>query len=94
MNDDYCVVCGKQLFQNGVRLTKLCYYIGAGYRKIDNKHCWYADGTLGGVHICKECFSEKNKQKITDVLFGKIFYGDEENRYTLVDMKRLKNEKI
>ena len=87
MNDSYCIVCGKQLFQNGVRLTKLCYYIGAGYRKIDDKYCWYADGTLGGVHICKECFTEKNKQKIIDVLFGKIFYGDEENRHTLVDMK-------
>lgn len=87
MNDCYCVICGKLLFQNGKRLTKLCYYIGAGYRKIDDNG-WYADGTLGGVHICKECFTEKSKEKITAVLFGKIFYGDEENRHTLVDGER------
>lgn len=83
MNDDNCTMCGKQLFQNGIRLTKLCYYIGAGYRRI-NDNGWYADGTLGGVHICKECFTENNKEKIIDILFGKIFYG-EESRHTLVD---------
>lgn len=84
MNDDYCIVCGKQLFKYGVRLTKLCYFVRAGYHSA-NDNDWYADGTLGGVTICKECFSERNKEKIIDVLFGKIFYGDEENRYTLVE---------
>lgn len=86
MNNDYCAICGKRLFRNGKRLTKLCYYIGVGQLKIDDNGC-HADGTLGGVHICKECFTEKNKEKIIDILFGKIFYGDEENRHTLVDMK-------
>lgn len=71
MNDDNCAVCGKLLFQNGKRLTNLCYFIGAGQRKI-NDNGWYADGTLGSVHICKECFSEKNKKKMIDALFKNI----------------------
>lgn len=85
MNDYNCIICGKPLFRYGIRLEKLCYYIGAGYRKV-NDNGIYADGTLGSLHICKECFSEKNKEKITDILFGKIFYG-EKNRHTLVELE-------
>lgn len=71
MKDDNCAVCGKPLFQNEKRLTNQCYYIGAGQRGV-NDNGWYADGTLGGVHICKECFTEKNKEKMIDTLFEKI----------------------
>lgn len=60
MNNDCCAVCGKRLFQNGKRLTKLCYYIGVGLLKIDDNG-YSAEGTLGGMCICKECFSEKKK---------------------------------
>lgn len=86
MNDDVCAVCDKQLFQNGKRLTKLCYYIGVGQRKI-NDNGWYADGTLGGVHICKKCFSEKNKKKMINALFGKIIHSRENLANTGVEVE-------
>lgn len=63
MNDSYCVICGKQLFQNGIRLTKLCYYIGAGYRRIDNNG-WYADGTPPRVPSARTVLLKRIKKRL------------------------------
>ena len=91
MNISYCAICGKPLLQHGIRLEKLYYNIGAGFHKINDDGV-YIDGTLGWDYICKDCFTEKNKEKIVDILFGKIFYGSEESRHTLAEAEWVKGE--
>ena len=72
MKETKCCICGKDLFtEKGERLTNLCYYLALGKREIKSNG-WYGDGSMGAVHICKDCFSEKTKNELINALFKEV----------------------
>lgn len=72
MKDTKCCLCGKELFEtNGKRLTNLCFFLAVGKREIKDNG-WYGDGSMGAVHICKDCFSEEKKNKLINALWKVI----------------------